>query len=283
MTDEWQARIEAIRQRMAHCDLCAHRCGADRTNGQTGICGATCLPSVYQHFIHLGEEIQLVPAFVVNFAGCNLHCPDCAERHRWTQNPLKIGSAPHYARAMAAYWNKSGLPKSLEWIGGEPSIHLDYVLEASIELKNGLGSNCPDIYLNTNVYFNDDLISYMKNILDGFVFDLKCIKPCELILTGFDNYTNVVTRNIQKIYEIWPHDKLILRHLIQPGHVQCCTKNVVLWCKNNTPDLRFNLMTAFHGNHGQTLSDDEKKTGMDILKQSGLKHFLIDGNEVLGN
>ena len=272
--------INVIVERLKHCDLCPHHCGVNRIVGQTGICGATGLPSIYQHFIHLGEEIQLVPAFIVNFAGCNLYCPDCAERHRWQNRPLSTGNAQHYAKAMADYWNKTGFPKSLEWIGGEPTLHLDYVLETSAALKEWLGTNCPKIYLNTNVYFNDNLIPYMDALIDGFVFDLKCMQSCALNLTGYENYTSVVTTNILKIYQMWPHENLILRHLIQPNHVHCCTKNIILWCKDNTPDLCFNLMTAFHGNDGNTISDDERKQGIELLTQSGLNRFLIDGNQV---
>ena len=277
---------DQIYHRMKHCDLCPHQCGVDRLSGETGICGVTSEPRIYQHFVHLGEELCLIPAFIVNFAGCNLNCPDCAERHRWSLPSLKTGDPDAYAQKLAAYWKKHGFPKSLEWIGGEPSVNLDFVLKNSVKLKTLLQDECPEIYLNTNVYFSNDLIVWMKKIVDGFVFDLKCFPGCSKILVGYQNYFEVVTKNIQSIYEQWPADKLILRHLMLPGHFECCTKPVIQWCRQYVPDLTFNLMTTFHSMEGHTpeiLSQKERESGIQYLTHSGLKHVLMDGEQVFSN
>ena len=266
---------------MKHCDLCPHQCGVDRLSGETGICGVTSVPRIYQHFVHLGEELCLIPAFIVNFAGCNLNCPNCAEKHRWSLTPLKIGD--DYAQRLSAYWKKHGFPKTLEWIGGEPSVNLYFVLKSSIELKSLLQNDCPEIYLNTNVFFSYDLISLMKDRMDGFVFDLKCFPDCSENQVGHQNYFEVVSKNIQSIYEQWPAEKLILRHLMIPGHLECCTKPIIQWCRQYVPNLIFNLMTTFHsmdGTEPEILSTIERNEGILYLKKCGLKHFLIDGEQV---
>lgn len=283
MKEAWENQIRQVYQRLEHCDLCPHGCGVNRLAGETGICGATAIPKIYQHFIHLGEEISLVPAFIINFAGCNLKCPDCAERHRWNLPALKTGKPEIYAQKLAAYWEKTGFPKSIEWIGGEPSIHLYEVLKVSAELKNILQNVTPTIYLNTNVYFSNDLIPSMKNIIDGFVFDFKCLQSCAESLVGSHDYLDVVTDNILSIYHQWPAQNLVLRHLMIPGHFKCCTQQIIQWCRQNVPELTFNLMTVFHSMNGhqpEVLSEDERDTGIFCLKQSGLKHILIDGEQI---
>lgn len=268
--------LETILQRMKHCDLCPHQCGVDRISGEKGICGESGFPRIYQNFLHLGEEETIIPAFVVNFSGCNLKCLDCSERIHWTLPSLNTGSADHYAHALCNYWKRTGLPGSIEWIGGEPVINLHYVLSVSEILKHEL-ENCPPIYLNTNVYFEPSLTDYMQGIIDGFVFDLKCSAQCAEKLVGFSDYHEVVTENIKSIYNTWSPEKLILRHLVIPGHIECCTKEILEWCYRNTPNLWFNLMTGFHGTNGEILSAESTASAQEYLDGSKLGKRMLNG------
>ena len=265
---------------MKSCDLCPRRCGCDRSAGHCGVCRNTDAPRIYQHFLHFGEEITIVPAFIINMAGCNLHCPTCPERCRFEQKPLAVGTPEHYARAMAGYFRRTQMPKSIEWIGGEPSTQILFVLETSWVLKSIL-SPCPPIYLNTNAYFDAELLDMMAGAIDSFVFDLKCVDACAPNIVMADDYWQQATTVIRKAAEIFENPGII-RHLVMPGHVECCTKPILDWCRLYVPEMTFNLMTTFQDFRSKHsgpdhLPDSDKSLAIRMLEESGLRHCMIDG------
>ncbi|MBP5774475.1 MAG: 4Fe-4S cluster-binding domain-containing protein, partial [Clostridiales bacterium] len=62
------------------CMLCPRKCGADRTHGRTGFCGAPAEVTVNLSMIHRGEEPVLGGeggCGAVLFEGCSLRCIFC--------------------------------------------------------------------------------------------------------------------------------------------------------------------------------------------------------------
>jgi len=53
----------------------------------------------------------------------------------------------------------------------------------------------------------------------------------------------VTTRNLQIAHG---HGDMIIRHLVLPGHIECCTRPVVKWIARNTPKAALNLMDQYH-------------------------------------
>ena len=75
---------------MSPCSLCPRRCGADRTAGQTGFCGAPEAPVVARAAPHFGEEPCISGtrgSGAVFFAGCNLRCVFC-QNYALSRNQL---------------------------------------------------------------------------------------------------------------------------------------------------------------------------------------------------
>ena len=65
------------------CNLCPRRCGVDRTEGETGFCGAPALPVVARAARHDWEEpciSGIDGSGAVFFSGCNLGCVYCQNR-----------------------------------------------------------------------------------------------------------------------------------------------------------------------------------------------------------
>lgn len=231
--------------------------------------------------MHLGEEITLIPAFIINMAGCNLSCPTCPERCRFDSMRLPIRDAESYARSLAQYFQKKRMPKSVEWIGGEPSVQLPFVLEVSANLRQILDDRCPPILLNTNGYFDIRLLESMTGILDGFVFDLKCLPACQKGITGSDDYWETVTAVMEKAYQVFT-GPYIVRHLIMPGHTQCCTKPIIEWCRVHLPRACFNLMTGFEDFRPDApgprqISEQERKNARRWLEDAHFENSLLDG------
>ena len=278
-----QADIRAaLRARLRACDLCPNACGVDRSQGQTGLCGVDDSPAVYQNFMHYGEERTLVPAFVINLCGCGLSCPTCPERCRFGQKRLPTGSPEHYAAALKGYFERRQMPKSLEWIGGEPSAQILFVLETSWALK-AMMPDGPRIYLNTNGYFDIGLLDMMAGAIDGFVFDLKCAPACTGIVGGHADYYDVVTGVIARAYALYP-EHIIIRHLVMPGHVSCCTAHVLDWCVAHVPGAAINLMTGFENfETGASLSAQDRADALDLMRRMARAGDMINGEWVNGH
>lgn len=82
--EELGRRARALADRLAACDICPHRCGADRLHGEHGLCGTGRLAEVADYCLHHGEEAPLVGATgsgTVFFARCNLACTFCQNHH----------------------------------------------------------------------------------------------------------------------------------------------------------------------------------------------------------
>lgn len=268
--------------------MCPRKCGINRNKGETGYCGIDASPRIYQHFLHLGEEMSIIPAFIVNMAGCHLDCPTCPEKCRFQQASLRVGSPQNYAHALAKYFQQTTMPKSIEWIGGEPSIQLPFVLETSKWLKN-LIPQCPTIYLNTNAYFSVELLAYMHDIIDAFVFDLKATQTCEHIVGNAPDYWSTATQCIQTAVQSYPADAPhILRHLVMPGHLECCTAPILEWCQTHIPQVCLNLMTTFHDFRSETqgpteLTETEIQKAKALVLQNRPQNLMINGATVLAS
>ena len=233
--------------------------------------------------MHVGEEYSIIPAFIINMAGCNLTCPTCPERERWN-HLLRPLPAEAYARALISHFDKTSWPKSIEWIGGEPATRMPYGFDATWAMR-ALHPELPTVYLNTNAYFSPFLNPMLagSGAIDAFVFDLKASPPCARHITGASDYFDAVSHNILELARLMPRAPHILRHLVMPGHVECCTVPILEWCKKNVPDLCFNLMTTFHDfrrppSIPAVLPQNEADLAIHFAKSSELPHLLINGD-----
>lgn len=78
-------------------------------------------------------------------------------------------------------------------------------------------------------------------LMDAWLPDFK-FGPgkCALDLSRTPWYWNTVTNNLRLIHE-WGED-FVIRHLIMPNHVECCTKPVLDWIARNMPEVPINIM-----------------------------------------
>ena len=63
---------------------------------------------------------------------------------------------------------------------------------------------------------------------------------CALDLSRTPWYWDTVTNNLRLIHE-WGED-FVIRHLVMPNHVECCTKPVLDWIARNMPEVPINIM-----------------------------------------
>jgi putative pyruvate formate lyase activating enzyme len=98
----------------------------------------------------------------------------------------------------------------------------------------------------------------MKLLVDIFDVWLPDFKygndECALRLSGVKDYFPVVSRNHLMAYN---HGEVIIRHLVMPGHLECCTFPILEWISENLPNCMVNIMGQYRPEH-RVLKDPER-------------------------
>jgi putative pyruvate formate lyase activating enzyme len=275
-------KLELSERMLKHCRSCEKRCGIDRSKKATGKCAVGPQPHIASHFLHQGEEKPLNPSYTVFFAGCNFNCAFCqnhdisteAECGRYIPPEVlarrievltEIGQAGFHV-TLVHDWPV--MAKNVNWVGGEPTPALHYVLQVLRETK----ANIPQIW-NSNMYMSLESMELLDGIVDLYLADFKYGNDsCAARLSKVDRYLEVVSRNHLIASK---QADLIVRHLMLPGHLECCTLPVLDWLAKNTPGAAVNLMDQYHPAH-HALEYPELRTGVSKESYCEAKKYAIE-------
>lgn len=234
-------RAVTAREQLHHCHWCAHRCGVDRLAGQRGPCHAGPEGRIFSTGIEVGDESDLCPVFAVAFSGCDLRCDFCnTGRESWDAS---AGSVPDGVEREALLsrigraW-ESGAVRSLMILGGEPTIHLASALELVAALPDGL-----PVVWKTNAHGTPESNALLEGVFDCWVADLKFGNDdCARRVARVENYCSTVHDNLR-----WAagQTRLIVRHLLLPGHLECCWRPAAAWIAEYLPQVEVSLRTGF--------------------------------------
>jgi len=256
---------------LGECKVCAHRCGVNRLAGPAGLCGAGRVPRVFSAQIEVGDELELIPAFAIALSGCNMRCAFCitgdeswhATRGR---NPDTAALA---ARAVHAI--ESGAVKSVLILGGEPTVHLPWLLEFA-----GLLPAEARLVLKTNGLSTAHAREFLDGVFDVWLVDFKFGSDvCAMELSRTPGYRAALEETL-----VWAseHADLIVRHLLMPGHVECCWKPIAAWLAQQLPEakvsLRFGYWPAWQAERiaglDRAITSEEQAHTLAIAQRFGL-------------
>jgi putative pyruvate formate lyase activating enzyme len=128
--------------------------------------------------------------------------------------------------------------RSVTILGGEPSIHLAGALEIAARVPESI-----QLVWKTNAYASDEGRDILDGIPDVVLADYKFGDDrCALGLAGIPDYTRTVRANLRWAART---SRLIVRHLVMPGHVDCCLVGVAEWLRTEMPETPLSLMTGF--------------------------------------
>jgi putative pyruvate formate lyase activating enzyme len=263
-------RLPAARAALTECRLCAHECGVNRFHGTAGLCHAGAQARVFSAQIEVSDEIELIPTFALAFSGCDLRCDFCITgRESWN---ARAGEGVSPARiAEIARTALAGGARTIMFLGGEPTIHLPTALEIVAELPDDA-----TLIWKTNAHGTAAARRLLDGLFDIWVADYKFGNDaCAIRLAAVHDYQRVVRENL-----CWAagHTRLIVRHLLMPGHVDCCWAPVATWLANELPAVRVNLRAGFwpawrskrHPEFGGSVSTEEADRARTIAEQCNL-------------
>ncbi len=232
------------------CHLCPIHCAVDRAAGERGECGLAAETPVYRRLVHLGEERALVPSYAVWLAGCSFLCTFCSDEHA-LRPPLPGLALPadELAEAVAAELRayRERRPDrplaNLNFVGGEPSISLPYLVDLALALLER-DEALPPLLLNTNAFMTVGALEAAIDAFEIFVADLKFgSDTCAAACGAARPYERVVQRNLRRLAE--SGRELWVRHLLMPGHIDCCTAPALGFLRTLPSHVRVNVMPAF--------------------------------------
>ena len=123
-------------------------------------------------------------------------------------------------------------------LGGEPGIHLPWVLAFLSELPNKAR-----LVWKTNAHHSVEARSLLEGLFDVWIADLKFGNPaCAGRIAKVPNYLEVVRDNL-----LWATEQseLIVRHLLLPGHLDCCWTPIAGWLASAMPGVKVSLRSEF--------------------------------------
>lgn len=210
------------------CRMCPRRCGADRENGERGVCGAGRGIAVARVMLHPWEEPCLTArgaAGAVFFSGCPLGCVYC--QNRAISRPRPDGSLA------GETWDEerlAGAFLSLQAAGAgcidlvSPTQYARQILAALGAVKARL--TIPVVW-NTGGYETPETVAACAGLVDIFLTDMKygTAEPAARYSRAPDYPRAALAALAEMVRQtgapVWDGDALvrgvIVRHLILPG------------------------------------------------------------------
>jgi putative pyruvate formate lyase activating enzyme len=232
-------KIELARRMITECHFCERACGIDRTKGETGFCGCDVQSRLSSEFLHMGEEACLVPSHTFFFTGCPFYCIYC---QNWTISRKRDEGVPITGPQMAEIAKRRRVvekSRNVNLVGGDPTPNTHTVLE----MLKALEVNVPIVW-NSNMYMSEETMRLLDGCIDVYLTDFKYgNNDCANRLSKVENYWEVVTRNHVLARK---NAELLIRHLVLPNHVECCSAPVIEWIGENLADgVRVNIMAQY--------------------------------------
>ncbi len=230
-------KIEIANRIFEHCEFCERRCGINRKEGEIGVCGVD-RAYVHSYFLHYGEEAPLVPSGTIFYGGCNFKCVYCQNYDISQEYPRDGVEVDAFRLALIQKELREEGARNINHVGGDPTPNLNVIIES----MRYLNVNVPQLW-NSNMFCSVESMKLLREVIDIWLPDFKygndrCAERFSLV----KNYWRVVTRNIK-----WAHDwgDIIIRHLVLPNHLECCTKPVLKWIAENCPRALVNVMEQY--------------------------------------
>jgi putative pyruvate formate lyase activating enzyme len=260
---------------LQNCHLCTRQCHINRLNNELGYCKCGTQITVSTIFQHMGEEPELVPSGTIFTQGCTLTCLHCQNWtiSQWYENgtiytPEKLAKAVEHLRRQGA--------RNANLVGGEPTPWLQQWLTTFQHVN----TNIPIVW-NSNSYYSPQTAKLLTNFADLYLLDFKYgNNQCATKISDAPNYWQATTHNHLQAKK---HGELIIRILVLPEHLECCTKPILNWiAKNLGKNTRMNIMFQYRPEWRakeipelqRRLTNKEREGAIKLAKEAGLTNLI---------
>ncbi len=266
---------ELVHRHYQACDLCPWRCGVNRLKGEKGVCGLGAEARVFREGLLVSEEPFVVPTHELFLTGCNMRCTFCQAWEGVVRTDSGIPFSPAFFKPLVQQRQREGAC-NVHFVGGEPSVNLLAVLNALRVLDIPL-----PLVWNTNLFITDETMRLLDGVVDLFLVDFKFgNNECAQRIGKVSGYVST----LQNLLPLASRSaSMVVRHLVMPGHLDCCLEPVVRWVAENLPQVPFHLMLNYIPDWKawddpqlqRRLTGKEKRAAQQIVRSSGLRKVLV--------
>jgi len=285
---ELKRRVEAAQAALESCELCPHRCRADRLAGEQGFCRMGRSPKVASWNVHRWEEPPISGtrgSGTIFFSGCTARCRFC---QNFPISQLRYG-------ALVTAERLAGMMLELQRKGAHninfvtPTHFVPQILAALLHAVRA-GLHLPLIY-NTSGYERETTLQLLDGIIDIWLPDAKYANDdTARRLSGFQSYVPNNRVALREMYRQVGHELtldsdgiavrgMIVRHMVLPDGL-AGTPQVLEWiARELSPEVHVSLMDQYFPAHhalddpilGRKVTSDEYVAALQVFETAGLQ------------
>ena len=277
---ELHERAALARSHYRRCDLCAHDCRVDRTQGPAGVCQEGDGLSLAGAGVHFGEEPRLVPSGLVLIGGCNLRCETCETFDFSLERRGLVQTSPAQLAALLLDLRKKGA-RNANFV--TPTHVLPALLEG-LAIATGHGFELPVVW-NCGGYESVAALRLLAGVVDVYLPDAKYGDDAAAFeLSGCKGYTKALEESLAEMAAQVGAANVIVRHLVLPGGSAAPAKLMPLLARVSR-ELCLNVLTqyrpVFHASRfpivSRAVNAAEVRLTLDAASAAGLQNILLDG------
>lgn len=267
-------------------------CGAERSLGHTGFCGANDKIKISRAALHFWEEPCISGSGdngrgsgTIFFSYCTLKCVYCQNA------PISRGAAG----AEVDILRLADIMLELEAKGAYninlvTPTHYVHQIKSAIDMARAKGLSLPIVY-NTSGYERPEIIEGLRGYIDIFLTDYKYSSGADsLKYSGVSDYVKYADASLGKMAELAPlsfypggmmKSGVILRHLLLPGKLTE-SKNILKRVFNKYGnDIYYSLMSQYTPvanvppELARSVTDREYKKLIDYAQRIGVQNAFV--------
>jgi putative pyruvate formate lyase activating enzyme len=281
---------------LSQCQLCPRRCGANRSAGEQGLCGADASLRVARAALHFWEEPPVSGtrgSGTVFFCNCPLHCIYCQNR------PVSDG----VAGADISVERLAEIFCELQAQGAHninlvtPTQYLPQICAALTSARNA-GLTLPVVY-NTSGYERGETIAALAHVVSVFLTDFRYASAqLAARYSAAPDYPELALEALRVMLQVagaYTLDNadilqqgVIVRFLLLPGHLEEAQQAVAMVFEACGNKVCYSLMSQFtpmpaasarHPELGRTVRADEYDELVNFALGLGITNsFMQEGD-----
>lgn len=238
------------------CDECPRRCGANRLNGEIGVCGAGDIAVVSRAALHFWEEPPISGesgSGTIFFAGCPLGCVYCQNYMISRSYDGKPMSVFELADACLALQREGAMN-----INFVTPTHFGSFVRPAVREARKRGLTVPIVW-NTSGYETVDNIRRNYETVDVYLTDFKYADAkLGKLYSNVSDYPDVALQAIDEMvrqvgslkFDVFNGQKrmikgVVVRHLLLPGHLEDSKRVVKLLFERYGNSVSLSLMNQY--------------------------------------